>query len=259
VLKRYHAENGDASFDILPAIDLRGGRVVRLVEGDYSRETSYSDDPVAVAVEFAAAGATWIHIVDLDAARGGEPSQTAIISAIAQAVGKQVRCQVGGGIRALPAAEALIEAGAARIVVGTAALRDPAFAGALVERHGADRVVAAIDVRADQAVGEGWDPSAAGVDPFVAVSRLAEVGVTRFAVTAIDRDGRLQGPDLDLLRSVVEMDRGAVVASGGVSSLDDIRAVRNIGCHGAIVGRALYEGTIDLRKAIYQRRPQSGD
>jgi phosphoribosylformimino-5-aminoimidazole carboxamide ribotide isomerase len=250
VLKRYHANTSGASFDILPAIDLRGGRVVRLVEGDFARETSYSEDPVAVAVEFAAAGGEWIHIVDLDAARSGEPAQTAIISAIAQAVGNQVRCQVGGGIRSVSAAEAAIQAGAARVVVGTAALNDPAFAGELVELHGGDRVVAAIDVRAGRAIGDGWDAGATGVDPAIAVTRLADAGVTWFAVTAIDRDGRLEGPDTVLLRSIVELDRGEVIASGGISSLEDLEAVRAVGCRGAIIGRAIYDGRIDLRLAL---------
>jgi phosphoribosylformimino-5-aminoimidazole carboxamide ribotide isomerase len=250
VLKRYHANTTGASFDLLPAIDLRGGRVVRLVEGDFARETAYSDDPVAVAVEFAAAGARWIHIVDLDAARGGEPAQTDVISAIAQAVGREVRCQVGGGIRTVPAAQAAIEAGAARIVIGTAALLDPAFAGELVELHGTDRVVAAIDVRNGLAFGEAWDAGATGVDPFAAVTRLADAGITAFAVTAIDRDGRLEGPDTALLRSIVELERGYVIASGGVSTLEDLSAVREIGCSGAIVGRAIYDGRIDLRLAL---------
>jgi phosphoribosylformimino-5-aminoimidazole carboxamide ribotide isomerase len=250
VLKRYHAHTQDARFELLPAIDLRGGRVVRLVEGDFERETTYSDDPVAVAVEFAAAGARWIHIVDLDAARGGEPAQTDIISAIARAVGMDVRCQVGGGIRTVPAAGAAIEAGAARIVIGTAALRDPAFAGELVELYGTDRVVAAIDVRNGLAFGDGWDAGAAGVDPSAAVTHLADCGITRFAVTAIDRDGRLEGPDTVLLRSIVDLERGEVIASGGISSLEDLSAVKAIGCQGAIVGRAIYDGRINLSIAL---------
>jgi phosphoribosylformimino-5-aminoimidazole carboxamide ribotide isomerase len=255
VLKRYHGDAGHASFEILPAIDLLEGRVVRLVEGDFERETAYSDDPVAVARRFSAAGARWIHVVDLDAARGGEPSQTDAISAITRFLGSKVRCQVGGGIRSLEAANRVVSAGASRMVIGTAALRNPAFAGELVVRYGSDRVVAAIDVRAGTAVGEGWDPNATGADPSRAVGRLADAGVAMFAVTAIERDGRLEGPDLDLLRSIIELDRGAVIASGGVASLEDIGAVRALGCRGAILGRAIYDGRIDLSLALRTLSP----
>jgi phosphoribosylformimino-5-aminoimidazole carboxamide ribotide isomerase len=251
VLKRYHADTGDASgFEVYPAIDLRAGRVVRLVEGDFAQETSYSDDPVAVAVGFAAAGARWIHIVDLDAARTGERRESGLIAAIARAVGRDVRCQVGGGIRDLEDARILMEAGVRRLVVGTAALRSPAFAKRLVAEFGAAHVAVAIDVREGVARGEGWRSSGEGYDPDQALGSLATAGVTTFVVTAIDRDGRLEGPDLELLRRLIGLGRGNVVASGGVSSLDELRAVRQIGCTGAIVGKAIYEGRLDLGEAI---------
>ena len=251
MLKRYHADTGDASgFVVYPAIDLRAGHVVRLVEGDFDRETSYSDDPVAVAVAFAAAGASWIHVVDLDAARTGERRETGLIAAMARAVGQEVRCQVGGGIRDLEDARVLIGAGIQRLVVGTAALRSPAFAKRLVTEFGPDRVAAAIDVREGVSRGEGWRSSGEGYDPDVALQSLATAGVTTFIVTAIDRDGRLEGPDLALLERLIGLGRGEVVASGGVSSLDDLRAVRTIGCAGAIVGKAIYEGRLDLGEAI---------
>jgi phosphoribosylformimino-5-aminoimidazole carboxamide ribotide isomerase len=254
VLKRYHGETRSASFDLLPAIDLRKGRVVRLVEGDFARETSYSDDPVAVAESFVAAGAAWVHIVDLDAARTGERTQARTIDRVVAAMGARARCQVAGGIRSPEAAAAILDAGAARIVVGTAALRDPAFAAALVDAHGPDRIAAAIDVRDGLALGDGWEPGAAGIDAADAVRRLAEAGVETFAVTAIDRDGRLEGPDLQLLESVLALRRGAVIASGGVSSVDDLTRVKDLGCSGAIVGRALYEGRLDLRAALVLAR-----
>jgi phosphoribosylformimino-5-aminoimidazole carboxamide ribotide isomerase len=252
VLKRYHGDDGDASFEILPAIDIVDGRVVRLVEGDFSRQTSYSEDPVAVAHAFARDGARWIHVVDLDGAKAGEPAQLDVVTAIVRAVGPGVRCEVGGGVRSLEAADRLMASGAARIVVGTAALRDPSFAGRLVKRIGSERVAAAIDVRSGLAVGDAWAVAASGVAPLRAVSRLADEGVVTFGVTAIERDGRLEGPDLDLLQSIVELDRGAVIASGGVTSVDDLRAVRNIGCSGAIVGRAIYEGTLSLSAALVE-------
>ena len=251
MLKRYHADTGDASgFEVYPAIDLRAGRVVRLVEGDFDRETSYSDDPVAVAVEFAATGARWIHIVDLDAARTGERRESGLIAAMVKAVGREVHCQVGGGIRDLEDARVLMEGGIERLVIGTAALRSPAFAKRLVTEFGAAHVAVAIDIRDGVARGEGWRSTGEGYDPDEAVGRLSAAGVPTFIVTAIDRDGRLEGPDLELLRRLVGLERGNVIASGGVSSLDDLQAVRRIGCSGAIVGKAIYEGRLDLGEAI---------
>jgi len=250
MLKRYHAEADGATFELLPAIDLRGGQVVRLRQGDFGRETAYSHDPVAVARAFADAGARWIHVVDLDGARAGEPVQADIIARIVAAVGDRVSCQVAGGLRTRESVAAALAAGAARMVVGTAALRDPSFAGTLVREHGAARIVVALDVRDELAVGEGWRDGADGIDPTLALVRLADLGVGIFVATAIDRDGLLEGPDLALLRRLVELDRGRVIASGGVSSIDDIRAARSIGCSGSIVGRAIYERRLDLRATI---------
>lgn len=251
MLKRYHDQaEGASAFELLPAIDLRGGRVVRLVEGDFGRETAYSEDPVAAARAFADGGATWIHVVDLDGARAGEPVQAATIGAVIRAVEGRARCQVAGGLRSEAAVAAALDAGAARAVVGTAAIRDPAFAERLVARHGPDRIVAAIDVRDGRALGEGWRPEADGPPAADAITALADRGVRIFAVTAIERDGRLEGPSLDLLASLLALRRGRVIASGGIRSVDDLIAVRLIGCAGAIVGRALYEGGVDLGAAV---------
>ena len=239
-----------ATFELMPAIDLRGGRVVRLVEGDFDRETVFGDDPGAVAAGFVEAGASWIHVVDLGAARTGERSQVASIAAVIRAAGRRARVQVGGGIRDDGAAAAVFTAGANRIVVGTAALRDPAFAGRLVRDQGAERIVAAIDVRDGLALGDGWRSGAAGLDARQAVITLADQGVRTFAVTAIERDGRLEGPDTNLLAAMVALDRGAVIASGGISSLADLERVRELGCTGAIIGRALYDGRMDLAEAL---------
>ena len=239
-----------STFELLPAIDLVAGRVVRLRQGDFAQETAYSDDPASVARAFAAAGATWLHVVDLDGARAGEPRQLALVSAIAAAAGLGVRVEAAGGLRTVAAAGAAIDAGASRIAVGTAALREPAFARRLVEVHGAERVVASIDVRDGLALGEGWREGAAGLRADDAVRALADAGVETFEVTAIDRDGLLGGPDLDLLAELVALGRGRIIASGGVSSLDDLAACRAIGCAGAIVGRALYEGRLELTAAV---------
>lgn len=239
-----------SDFQILPAIDLRGGRVVRLEKGDFERETAFSDDPVTVARSFADAGAAWLHVVDLDGARTGEPAHSAMIGRIVETIGDRIAVEVAGGLRTEASVAAALAAGATRAVVGTAALRDPAFAGRLVAAHGPDRVAVALDVRDGLALGDGWLPGATGIRAEDALTALADHGVATFEATAIDRDGLLGGPDLELLTRLVALGRGRVIASGGVASVEDIRAVRELGCAGAILGRALYEGRIDLASAI---------
>jgi phosphoribosylformimino-5-aminoimidazole carboxamide ribotide isomerase len=239
-----------SSFDILPAIDLRGGRVVRLQQGDFERETAFSDDPVAVARSFADAGARWLHVVDLDGARTGEPAHGAVIRDLVDSVADRAKVEVAGGLRTEDAVAAVLAAGAARVVVGTAALRDPEFAGRVVDAHGATKLAVALDVREGLALGEGWRAGAAGIRAEDALAALADQGVTTFEATAIDRDGLLGGPNLDLLRRLVALGRGSVIASGGVASVGDVRALRELGCAGTIVGRALYEGRLDLAHAI---------
>jgi phosphoribosylformimino-5-aminoimidazole carboxamide ribotide isomerase len=241
---------GHRAFQLLPAIDLRGGRVVRLAEGDFGRETVYGSDPAEIADRFVAAGAKWIHVVDLDGARDGARSQSDAVAAIVEAVGGKAACEVAGGLRDEAAVEAVLELGAARAVVGTAALRDAAFVERLVARFGAERIAAALDVRDGRAVGQGWVPGAAGTAVEEALAALADAGAATFIVTAIERDGLLRGPNLELLARIVELGRGEVIASAGVSSLADIGAVRRIGCSGAIVGRAIYEGRLDLAEAV---------
>jgi phosphoribosylformimino-5-aminoimidazole carboxamide ribotide isomerase len=251
VLKRYHAEPGDASgFAVLPAIDLRGGRVVRLEQGDFARETSFSDDPVAVARGFAETGARWLHVVDLDGAQTGEPAHAAVIGEIVAAVGGTVSVEVAGGLRSRAAVDTVLASGAARAVIGTAALRDPRFAAALVVAYGSTAIAVAIDVRDGRAVGHGWASADAGVDALDAIRDLAAVGVTIFEVTAIDQDGLLGGPDLALYRRVLDRAVGEIIASAGVTSVDDLRALRSMGCAGAIVGRALYDGRLSLADAL---------
>lgn len=237
-------------FEVLPAIDLRGGRVVRLAQGDFEQETSFSDDPVSVATGFVVDGARWLHVVDLDGARDGQPAHQATVRAILDAVGAQASVEVAGGLRSAQSVAAMLSSGAARIVVGTAALRDPAFVGRLIDLHGPDRVAVAVDVRDGMAVGEGWRAGAPGVPIDEAIGRLADVGVRTFEVTAIDRDGLLVGPDLDLYRHVVGLGRSEVIASAGVATLADVIALRASGCRGVIVGRALYDGRLRLPDVI---------
>ena len=195
-------------------------------------------------------GARWLHVVDLDGARSGKTAHGAEIAMIIATVGDRVRVEVAGGLRDEVSVAAAFAWGASRVVVGTAALWDPALAGRLVTRHGADRIVAAIDVREGRAVGHGWLPGAAGIDASDAINRLADLGFTTFEVTAIERDGLVHGPDNALYERLVRLDRGSIIASGGVATLGDVEAVRDLGASGAIIGRAIYEGRIDLRDAL---------
>lgn len=240
-----------ARFDLLAAIDIRGGRVVRLREGDFARETAYADDPVAAAMDFVERGVGWLHVVDLDGARAGEPASGSVIGTILRAVGTRAAVEVAGGLRTAAAVAAALEAGAARAVVGSAAIADPGSAADLVTTHGPERIAVAIDVRDGMAVGQAWRRGSAG-RPFEAVvNALLDSGVRWFEVTAIDRDGSLSGPDIALLRQALDLAPGArIVASGGISSIEDLLAVRAIDCAGAIVGRALYERAFDLEQAL---------
>ncbi len=246
-----------APFAVIPAIDLRGGRVVRLREGDFARETAYDDDPVRVARRWTAAGPSWLHVVDLDGALRGTPAQLDVVGRIAGAANAAgVPCQVAGGLRDAAAVERAFAAGAARVILGTVLIDAPSAAGDLVRRFGPDRICAAIDVRDGRAVGRGWAAAGpGGPDALAVVDSLRTVGLRTFVVTAIARDGLLGGPDLDLLARVIGMAGGAeVIASGGVSSASDIRAVRRLGCAGAILGRALYDGRLSLEDAIAAAR-----
>jgi len=238
------------AFELLPAIDLRGGQVVRLDQGDFERETAYDGDPVAVASRFAAIGVTWMHVVDLDGARAGEPRQLEVAASIVAETHGRSRVEVGGGLRTADDVAGALGIGAARAAVGTAALRDPAFARDLIDRYGPTRIVGSIDIRDGMALGEGWRPGAAGVPAVEAIAMLAGAGIDTFEVTAIERDGSLEGPDLELLRSLVALERGRIIASGGVASIEDVLAVQAAGCAGAIVGKAIYEGRIDLRALL---------
>ena len=189
-------------------------------------------------------------MVDLDGARDPGTRQVELIRAIVAAVGESSRVEVAGGLRDDDSVAAMLDAGAARVVVGTAALQDPAFVRRLVDRHGPDRVAVALDVREGLAIGHGWAPGSAGVPVEDAVTSIADAGVETFEVTAIERDGTMAGPDLALLGRAVAIGRGAIIASAGIATRDDLRAVRALGCTGAIVGRALYEGRFTLEQAL---------
>jgi phosphoribosylformimino-5-aminoimidazole carboxamide ribotide isomerase len=235
--------------ELIPAIDLLGGRVVRLSKGAYDEVTDYGDDPVAVARRWAEQGAERIHIVDLDAAREGRAMQADVITRVVAAV--DVPCQVAGGIRDADAVAVCLRSGADRVVLGSALISSPLLAKTLTERYGPDRIVAALDVRDGNAVGDGWVAGARGAEVFGLAQGLATAGIRWFAVTTIARDGQMTGPDYELLEAVREAVPGAaIIASGGVSSLADIRELASRSFDAAITGRALYEGAFTLPDAL---------
>jgi len=228
----------------IPAIDLRGGKVVRLKQGDPEAQVVYGDDPVAVAEGFAADGAKLIHVVDLDAALGdGNNKET--IARICSAT--DVPVQTGGGLRDPDSVAAVLDAGASRAVLGTAAALDPTFVDQAVEAHGA-RIIVALDVRDRTVMTHGWTEEAGPVDLMLA--SLAAQGVPRFMLTQIAVDGMLEGPDLDLYRHALLFADVPVIASGGVSTADDLKVLATTGVEGAIVGKAIYEGTVTLSEVI---------
>jgi phosphoribosylformimino-5-aminoimidazole carboxamide ribotide isomerase len=227
---------------VIPAVDLLGDEAVRLEQGDYERVTLRESDPAALVARFAAAGAGLVHVVDLDGARSGRlrPELIGRLAAAARPAG----VQASGGIRSVEDAQSLLDAGAARVIVGTAAFAEEDALGRFAEALG-DALLVAIDCRDGRIAVRGWGESAGlGVDE--AVDRCVAAGVPRLHCTAIDRDGTLAGPDLALLRQVVERSGLAVVAAGGISSEADLAAVAATGCEGAVVGRALLEGQIPL-------------
>lgn len=243
--------------DLYPAIDLRAGRCVRLVQGDFGRETVYEDDPVAVATGFAEAGAPWVHVVDLDAARTGEPENREVVAAIARAVGRTradggaTRVQAGGGVRSEAAAAALFEAGVHRVVLGTAALEDPALVRRLAAAH---PVAVGIDARAGDVAVRGWT-AGSGASVADVLARFEDDGVAAVVVTEIGRDGTLAGPDVDGLAACLAATAVDVVASGGVGTLDHLRALAALDAGGrrlagAIVGRALHDEAFTVREAL---------
>ena len=233
--------------EVIPAIDLRGGRCVRLHQGDFAQETIFSDDPVAMARQWQQQGGPRLHLVDLDGAATGEPAHLDIISAIVAAL--DIPVQVGGGIRAADTARAWLEAGVDRVVIGTAAVRNPEMVQEVCRAHGSGQVVVAVDARDGMVAVQGWQ-EASEVSALELAHRMAALGVSRLLYTDIARDGTLSGPDLDTNARLVSETGMAVLASGGVSSVEDIRRLALTGVEGIIVGRALYTGAVALPEAV---------
>jgi phosphoribosylformimino-5-aminoimidazole carboxamide ribotide isomerase len=233
---------------LYPAIDIRGGGAVRLTQGDFERETAYDADPVDAAKRFAGDGAEWLHVVDLDGAREGKPQNLDAVERIAAAVDCPV--QVGGGIRDVAALEAVLEAGARRVVIGTAALADPDFLDAALQTH-SDRVLVSVDAKSGTVALEGWVKSGE-TDVAEAVASLTERRVERFLFTPIEVDGTMEGPAIDQLKRVAAATSAEVIYSGGVGDLSDLRSLASTApanVNGVIVGRALYENHFTVAEA----------
>ena len=232
---------------LLPAVDVAGGQAVRLVQGEAGSETGYGD-PVEAALDWARQGASWIHLVDLDAAFG-RGTNTGVIQAVIDRV-PGVRVELSGGIRDTASLEAALDTGAQRVNIGTAALEDPDWTAEAIALHG-DRIAIGLDVRGTTLAARGWTRD--GGDLWDVLDRLEQAGCARYVVTDVTKDGTLAGPNLELLGEVLTRTGKPVVASGGVSSLDDLRALRTLtdrGLEGAIVGKALYAGAFTLTEAL---------
>ena len=237
--------------EVIPAIDLRQGQVVRLTQGDYAKQTTFSDDPIAVADGFVKAGATRIHIVDLDGALDGHPVQAALCARVAEAA--PVPIEVGGGFRNADHVTAALEAGIDRVVLGTAAVEDPSMVAKLVEQHGAERIVVGLDARDGMVAVSGWTETT-GVAATELMSQMHALGVRRFIYTDIARDGMLSSPNFEALAEMVahaeKLGGAAIIASGGIGDADHLRTLAESGVEGAIVGSAIYRGTVDLAAVI---------
>ena len=234
---------------LFPAIDILGGRCVRLLQGDYGQETAYGNDPVAQAEAFQEAGATWVHVVDLDAARTGDPVNRQVVAEVAATL--DVPVQAGGGVRTLNDARTLFDAGVSRVVMGTAAIENPNLVD---EVAGLGRVAVGLDIRGEEVAVRGWTKGS-GLLLNDALERFSIRSTDAFVITQIERDGTLQGPDLAGLAAALAATEVDVVASGGVgrpSDLNDLADLVVAGRRlaGIVLGRALYEGTVDLATAI---------
>ncbi len=231
---------------VYPAIDLRGGRCVRLVRGEFSHETVYEDDPVVAATRWATAGAEWLHVVDLDGAVVGEPVNTDAIRRIRHAV--EIPMQLGGGLRLEEHIAAAFDQGIDRVILGTTAIRSPDLVRDAAARW-PGHVAVGLDTRDGRLAAEGWSDQTEAMATDVAVA-LEAVGVRHFVFTDISRDGTLSGPNVDTLEALVRGLDAGIIASGGVATLDDVKLVVRRGAAGVIIGRALYDGRIDLAAAI---------
>lgn len=231
----------------IPAIDIRDGKCVRLTQGNYSDEEVFSNNLIEVAKRWEGEGAELIHVIDLDGAKAGSLQNFEAVSRIAGELG--IPIQVGGGVKNYETAKKLFEAGVDRVVIGTAAFRNPDLVKRLVAEYGAQAVCVAVDYRSDGVAIEGWERSL-NISPFEYSRRIEGLGAGFMLFTCIDRDGMLSGADIRAIRRMVRSTKTQVIAPGGVSSIDNIRRTRETGAYGVVVGKALYRGKLDLREVI---------
>ena len=231
---------------IYPAIDLYGGKAVRLFQGDYARMTVYRENPWDAAREFAAAGASHIHLVDLEGAKTGKPGNLAVIEKIVKSTG--LFAQVGGGIRCMKTVESYLSIGVGRVVLGTAAVKDPDFLKAALETYG-EKIAVGVDLKDGLVAIKGWTETA-DLTAFDFFRQMESLGVKTVICTDISRDGAMEGTNRALYRELSEKFSIDLIASGGVSNLEDVKALAAMGLHGAIIGKAYYIGAIDLRQAV---------
>ena len=236
--------------EVIPAVDIRGGKCVRFFQGDYDRETVFADDPVDAAVRWAGLGARWLHVVDLDGAKLGEPVNLDIVERIASSTNASV--QVGGGVRSIETARRLLSVGADRVLIGTAAIENPEVAREVCERFGPESVIVSVDARDGYVALKGWTETSA-VRAIDLVGDLMAVGVLRFMYTDIARDGTLTEPNFSAVQALVPQ-APSLLAAGGISSLGHLKRLASLGVEGAIVGTAVYTGSIDLREAVQHFR-----
>jgi phosphoribosylformimino-5-aminoimidazole carboxamide ribotide isomerase len=232
--------------EVIPAVDIRGGRCVRLYQGDYNRETVFSEDPAGMACHWERLGAPRLHVVDLDGARSGRPVNDRVIEELLSTV--KIPVQVAGGIRQLEVIGRYLEMGAARVVLGTAAVHDQPLVSKACDTF-REAVVVAVDARRGRVATAGWR-EASGETPEGLMRRLAELGVPRFIFTDISRDGTLRGPNFAAIGRLVRAFQTPVIASGGVTTVEHLRRLSKLGAEGAIVGRALYDGGLGLGEAL---------
>lgn len=236
--------------NIYPAVDIKGGKCVRLVQGDFDKETVYLENPVEAAKMWQDQGAKWIHVVDLDGAKTGTPSNVDVIKNIRKALSANI--QVGGGIRNMSTVENYLNLGVNRVIFGSSAITNPSLVKETIDRFGADKVAVGIDVRQNQVAIEGWTKSS-GIAIEKALGQLKDIGVKTIIYTDISRDGMMKGPNFTGIEKVLSFGDFSVIASGGISSMQDLKQLalyENKGLEGAIIGKALYNGALDLKTVL---------
>lgn len=232
--------------EIIPAIDIRGGRCVRLYQGDYRQETVFDEDPVTAALTWYSQGARWLHIIDLDGADAGKPQNTKVVEEIVKESGLSI--ELGGGIRQEEVAEEMLRLGISRIILGTAAIENRALVEKLCRQFG-EAIAVSLDARDGKIATHGWQKNTV-VEVLQLSREMLDIGVRRFIFTDIKRDGTLTGPDFDMIDRLLTETNIPVIVAGGISRLEHLRRLKELGAEGAIIGRALYTGDINLAEAI---------